>query len=73
MFAEHPVTPRDEQGRPRSPTKDEIAGIEKLVEVETLEREVYGLWGVKLDVESTKAKKPIEVYETPRRSSSRVD
>jgi preprotein translocase subunit SecA len=62
MFAETPVTPRDENGRARPPTAAEIASIEKLVELETLEREVYGLWGVKLDVATAREKKPAEVY-----------
>jgi preprotein translocase subunit SecA len=63
MFAEHPVTPRDDAGRPRPPTKEELGAITQLVELETLEREVYGLWGVKFDVEGAKTKKPSEVYE----------
>jgi preprotein translocase subunit SecA len=63
MFAETPVTPRDENGRPRPPTKEEIASITQLVELETLEREIYGLWGVKLDVPGAREKKPLEVYE----------
>jgi preprotein translocase subunit SecA len=62
MFSETPVTPRDENGRARPPTPAEIASIEKLVELETLEREVYGLWGVKLDVAAAEGKKPAEVY-----------
>ncbi|HEX4335254.1 MAG TPA: preprotein translocase subunit SecA [Polyangiaceae bacterium] len=63
MFAEQPVTPRDEAGRPRPPTKDELKGITNLVELETLEREVYGLWGVKFDVAGAREKKPGEVFD----------
>jgi preprotein translocase subunit SecA len=63
MFAEHPITPRDESGRPRPPTRDEIASIAQLVELETLEREVYGLWGVRLDVQGAATKKPVEVFD----------
>ena len=63
MFAEQPVTPRDEQGRPRPPTREELERIEQAVEMDTLEREVYGLWGVRLDVGAIDGKKPIEVYD----------
>ncbi|HVW26709.1 MAG TPA: preprotein translocase subunit SecA [Polyangiaceae bacterium] len=63
MFAETPVTPRDAAGRPRPPTRDELSAITSLVELETLEREVYGLWGVKLDVKAAREKKPIEVFD----------
>jgi preprotein translocase subunit SecA len=63
MFADKPITPRDEAGRPRPPTREEIESVSELVEFETLEREVYGLWGVKLDIEEAKKKKPIEVYD----------
>jgi preprotein translocase subunit SecA len=63
MFAEQPVTPRDANGRARPPTRAELAPIEKLVELETLEREVYGLWGVRLDVPGAREKKPAEVFD----------
>jgi preprotein translocase subunit SecA len=63
MFAENPLTPRDESGRPRPPTKDELKSITALVELETLQREVYGLWGVKFDFESKKDLSPIALYE----------
>jgi preprotein translocase subunit SecA len=63
MFATQPITPRDESGRPRPPTREELASVSELVETETLEREVYGLWGVKLDLEEVKKKKPVEVFD----------
>jgi len=63
MFSETPLQPRDENGRPRPPTRDELSEVTKLVELETLEREVYGLWGVRLDREVSN-KKPIEFYDS---------
>src|SRR5262249_23672035 len=54
MFGETPLSPRDEQGKPRPPTHAEIAGMDKLVEHETLEREVYSYWGVRVDVEAAR-------------------
>jgi preprotein translocase subunit SecA len=63
MFAEQPVTPRDEQGRARPPTRAELEGITTLVEIETLEREVYSLWGVRLGPDYARDKKPIELYD----------
>ncbi len=62
MFAEQPVTPRDANGRARPPSKDELAAIGQLVELETLEREIYGLWGVKIDVKAAREKKPVDFY-----------
>jgi preprotein translocase subunit SecA len=63
MFAETPLTPRDANGRARPPTREEISGITGIVELETLQREVYGLWGVKLDLESSRNKKPAEIFD----------
>jgi preprotein translocase subunit SecA len=63
MFAEQPLTPRDDKGRPRAPTREEISGITKLVEVDTLVVEVYRNWGVRLDAKEVERKKPLEVYD----------
>jgi len=63
MFAETPLTPRDDKGRPRAPTREEIAGITKLVEIDTLEHEVYRNWGVRLDAKAAAEKKPADVYD----------
>src|ERR1041385_312775 len=63
MFAETPITPRDENGRARPPTRDELEAGKGLGEIETLQREVYGLWGVKLDVEACKDEEPIDVFD----------
>ncbi len=52
MFAEEAIDPRDEDGNARPLTEDELDGLGGLVELPTLQREVYQLWGVRLDVES---------------------
>ncbi len=63
MFAAEPITLRDEAGKARPPTRDEIAQIGSLVELETLQREVYGLWGVRLPIDDRRERKPIEVFD----------
>ena len=63
MFAEQPLQPRDEKGRPRPPTRDELSKVERLVELDSLQREVYQLWGVKIDVGDRIKRTPLELYD----------
>jgi preprotein translocase subunit SecA len=63
MFCDPPLQPTDEKGKPRPPTREELAEAGKLVELEALQREVYQLWGVRLDVESRKKRSPVGVYD----------
>jgi preprotein translocase subunit SecA len=63
MFCDPPVQPTDDKDKPRPPTPEEIKGSEKLVELEQLQREVYQLWGVKLDIESRKKRTPLGVHD----------
>ena len=63
LFAAEPIQPRDEKGNPRPPTREEISALVELVELETLQREVYQLWGVKLDVDERRKKKPVDYYD----------
>ena len=64
MFAEQPVTPRDEVGRGHARRRATSSPRSRsVVEVETLEREVYSLWGVRIDAEIDRKKKPIELYD----------
>jgi preprotein translocase subunit SecA len=63
MFADPPVQPRDDRGRPKPPTREEIEKVTTLVEVETLQHEVYQLWGVALEVEERRKRSPIEVFD----------
>jgi preprotein translocase subunit SecA len=53
MFLADPIMPRDKEGNPRDITRKDFADAKgaKLVEAENLQREIYGRWGVKLDVE----------------------
>ncbi len=50
MFADPPIQPRDKDGQPRPPSREELETVENLVDLENLQREVYHLWGVKVDV-----------------------
>ncbi len=49
MFASDPVMPRDKEGNPRTIVRKDFEGIENLVELENLQKEIYTRWGVKLD------------------------
>ncbi len=63
MFSENPPNPVDDDGKPRAPTKSELAEAGALVELEDLQREVYHLWGVKLDLETRKKRTPDSIYD----------
>ncbi|HMA92700.1 MAG TPA: preprotein translocase subunit SecA, partial [Polyangiaceae bacterium] len=63
MFAEPPVVPRDEAGRPRPPSREELATSGALSSAEELQKEVYHLWGIRLPVEERKASIPAAVYD----------
>ncbi len=63
MFCESPPNPVDENGKPRSPNRDDLERGGELVELESLQREVYQLWGVKLDLETRKKRTPASVYD----------
>jgi preprotein translocase subunit SecA len=63
MFCEEPPNAVDDKGKPRPPTRKELKKCEKLVELESLQREVYQLWGVKLDLEDRKKRTAVSVYD----------
>jgi preprotein translocase subunit SecA len=63
MYCETPPNPVDGDGRPRAPTREELAGAGKLVDLDGLQREAYTLWGVKLDLETRKARSPASVFD----------
>ncbi|HEY6729199.1 MAG TPA: preprotein translocase subunit SecA [Polyangiaceae bacterium] len=63
MFCDEPPNAVDENGKPRPPLRKELKKCEKLVELEALQREVYQLWGVKLDLEERKQRTPVAVYD----------
>ncbi len=63
MFAEHPPNKTESNGKPRAPTRDELAEAGELQELEQLQHEVYQLWGVKLDLETRKERTPATIYD----------
>jgi preprotein translocase subunit SecA len=62
MFAESPLQLTDDKGRPRPPTRDELAAVTDLVDLETLQREVYHLWGIKFEI-TRKKRSPLELHD----------
>ncbi|MGE3668882.1 MAG: preprotein translocase subunit SecA [Polyangiaceae bacterium] len=65
MFAEEPLQTLDKNDVPRPPNRKELKKVKKLVEVESLQHEVYQMWGVKLELEGSAARKrtPLETYD----------
>jgi preprotein translocase subunit SecA len=63
MFCDPQLSPKAENGKTRYPTAEEIEQSDKIVELESLQHEVYQLWGAKLDLEERRNWKPIQVYE----------
>jgi preprotein translocase subunit SecA len=63
MFADVPLQITDDKGKPRPPSRDEIAAVGEIVELESLQHEVYQLWGVKLELNARKKKKPGDVFD----------
>jgi preprotein translocase subunit SecA len=64
MFSEPQVIPRDESGRPKPPTREELTVANTISEPEQLQREVYHLWGVRLAaVPERKTVAPLALYD----------
>ncbi len=64
FFSDPPLELTDKEGKPRSAkSRKDVEKIKKLVELEALQREVYQLWGIKLDVNERKKRSPVEVYD----------
>jgi preprotein translocase subunit SecA len=63
MFCEQPPSQTDDNGKPRAPTKEELAEAGELMDLEALQHEAYALWGVKLDLETRKSRTAVLVYE----------
>ncbi len=66
MFADPPVTPRDADGRPRAPSREELLPSERLADIDQLAQEVYHLWGVRLPDEIRQLGVPVTAYDTLR-------
>jgi preprotein translocase subunit SecA len=61
-FASDPVMPHDKEGNARAITRKDFEGVPSLVEVETLQKEIYKPWGVKIELEG-REDKVLEVYD----------
>ncbi len=62
MFASDPVMPRDKEGNPRTIVRKDFEGIDSLVELENLQKEIYTRWGVKLDFDD-REDEVLEIYD----------
>jgi preprotein translocase subunit SecA len=63
MYCEEPLQLRSEDGKLRAPSQKELAEAKPVVELESLQREVYQLWGVKLDLELLARKTALETHD----------
>ncbi|MBN2196428.1 MAG: preprotein translocase subunit SecA [Polyangiaceae bacterium] len=63
LYAEEPVQPVGKDGKSRALTRSEIEKISKLVQLPDLQREVYHLWGVVIDVDPRRKHTPIELHD----------
>jgi len=63
MFCDPPLQPIGENGKTRAPTEAELKEAKLLVELPSLQIEIYLQWGVKLDLEGRRERTPISVYE----------
>jgi preprotein translocase subunit SecA len=62
-FCDPQLRPTDDTGKYRAPTVDELKQAETLVELKSLQHEVYQMWGLKLDLEGRRKRTPLSVYE----------
>ncbi len=64
MFLDDPIMPRDKDGNPRAIVRKDFEAAKggAIVEAETLQREIYTKWGVKLDLEG-REDEVLEVYD----------
>lgn len=63
MYSNPPSAPRDADGRPRAPTRDELGEATEVSELQQLQREVYHLWGIRIDAERRRSVAPVEIYD----------
>ncbi|HEX2882741.1 MAG TPA: SEC-C metal-binding domain-containing protein, partial [Polyangiaceae bacterium] len=50
MFCKVPLQLKDASGASRAPTKDELAAASEVVELASLQREVYHMWGARMAI-----------------------
>jgi preprotein translocase subunit SecA len=63
MFGEPAVVPRDDSGRTRPPTREELAACTAISAPEELQKEVYHLWGVRLPIAERSTFVPVAMYD----------
>jgi preprotein translocase subunit SecA len=63
MFGEPAVVPRDDSGRTRPPTREELAACATISAPEELQKEVYHLWGVRLAIAERRTFVPAALYD----------
>ncbi|MDI3283212.1 preprotein translocase subunit SecA [Polyangium sp. 15x6] len=62
MFAADPISPRDKDGNPRTLTRKDFEKVEKFVETDNLQKELYTRYGVKIDFEG-REDEGVEIYD----------
>ncbi|MRG92886.1 preprotein translocase subunit SecA [Polyangium spumosum] len=62
MFAADPISPRDKDGNPRTLTRKDFEKVEKFVEAENLQKELYTRYGVKITFEG-REDEGVEIYD----------
>jgi len=62
MFAADPISPRDKEGNPRTLTRKDFEKVEKFVETDNLQKELYTRYGVKIDFEG-RDDEGVEIYD----------
>jgi preprotein translocase subunit SecA len=63
LCCDPPISPKKAGDKYLPLTAKDFEPLDKLVELETLQGEVYNKWGVKLDLEGRKNLKPLQVFE----------
>ena len=64
MFLHDPIMPRDKEGNERALTRKEFQESKgnKFVETDTLQKEIYGKWGIKIDFDD-REEDVVEIYD----------
>jgi preprotein translocase subunit SecA len=63
LCCDPPISPKKEGDKYIPLTAKDFEPLDKIVELETLQSEVYNKWGVKLELEGRKDLKPLQVFE----------
>jgi preprotein translocase subunit SecA len=63
MFTEPALPTKQEKGKAIAPARAAFETANKVVDQETLQREVYHLWGVKFEVNDRLKRTPVQIYD----------